>query len=274
MKAAPLDHINRLRAEIELDEEGRMQLENIVASARDALVVVNARLGMSRTRLKRAKADFFRHVQTPPCCHESPRDKRAQGGGDGRARYRCRSQGDGVSKRTELEAAFLDGLITRAEFEQQLLILQQPDSLIETVRAQAAPRAGRQYGPCFYCGGKADTLDHRMPRERGGSDRSENLVPACRNCNGQKGTLAVEEYRIFLMLERARPPTPFPGEENTISVDRDWLLCASAAPPRRDQRDPDWRVKREARRRAANARARASRIERIRPYLGMAGQAE
>ena len=36
-----------------------------------------------------------------------------------------------------------------------------------------------------YCGGPADTVDHVLPRSRGGGDTWFNLVAACRSCNGR-----------------------------------------------------------------------------------------
>ena len=64
---------------------------------------------------------------------------------------------------------------------------------------------------CFYCGKPLDiatrTIDHVIPRSRGGSNRKENLVPACRPCNEAKGALTIKEYR-----EQVRPGRPFHGE--------------------------------------------------------------
>jgi len=40
---------------------------------------------------------------------------------------------------------------------------------------------------CAYCSEPADTLDHVLPRFKGGLTVRENLVPACRPCNGAKG---------------------------------------------------------------------------------------
>ena len=39
---------------------------------------------------------------------------------------------------------------------------------------------------CCYCGGAASTIDHVMPRSRGGRDTWENLVAACLKCNNLK----------------------------------------------------------------------------------------
>lgn len=40
---------------------------------------------------------------------------------------------------------------------------------------------------CAYCGEPADTLDHVIPRFHGGLTIRQNLLAACRSCNGSKG---------------------------------------------------------------------------------------
>src|SRR5439155_2183539 len=49
---------------------------------------------------------------------------------------------------------------------------------------------------CAYCGGSLLPLelDHVVPRSRGGSDRSSNLVAACHGCNQQKGNQPIEVF--------------------------------------------------------------------------------
>ena len=39
---------------------------------------------------------------------------------------------------------------------------------------------------CAYCGSKADTVDHVVPRSRGGDHTWENCVAACSTCNHRK----------------------------------------------------------------------------------------
>jgi 5-methylcytosine-specific restriction protein A len=41
---------------------------------------------------------------------------------------------------------------------------------------------------CRYCGGPATTVDHLIPKARGGTDDDGNLVAACRPCNSAKGS--------------------------------------------------------------------------------------
>jgi len=50
---------------------------------------------------------------------------------------------------------------------------------------------------CVYCGYsniKMLTLDHVIPQSKGGKDTWDNLVTACRQCNGEKSDLTLEEY--------------------------------------------------------------------------------
>jgi 5-methylcytosine-specific restriction endonuclease McrA len=39
---------------------------------------------------------------------------------------------------------------------------------------------------CRYCGGEANTVDHVLPKARGGTDDPSNLVAACARCNYSK----------------------------------------------------------------------------------------
>ena len=63
---------------------------------------------------------------------------------------------------------------------------------------------------CQYCGQRTYelTLDHVVPRHRGGSHTWENLVSACRACNHRKGGRTPEEARMKL---RTTPRRPFVG---------------------------------------------------------------
>lgn len=36
---------------------------------------------------------------------------------------------------------------------------------------------------CHYCGGPAGTVDHVIPKAKGGTDHPTNLVAACARCN-------------------------------------------------------------------------------------------
>src|SRR5207253_4099602 len=53
---------------------------------------------------------------------------------------------------------------------------------------------------CQYCGRQTSdlTLDHVVPRHRGGGHTWENLVTACKACNHRKGGKALDETRLRL----------------------------------------------------------------------------
>jgi 5-methylcytosine-specific restriction endonuclease McrA len=62
---------------------------------------------------------------------------------------------------------------------------------------------------CQYCGtstGKL-TLDHVVPRSRGGDSVWENVVTSCAPCNLKKGNRLLDEAEMRL-LTSPRPPTP------------------------------------------------------------------
>lgn len=59
---------------------------------------------------------------------------------------------------------------------------------------------------CQYCGSPKDlTLDHVIPRSRGGKSTWKNLVTACRRCNARKGSLTPEKVGLKLRTEPHRP---------------------------------------------------------------------
>ncbi|MGO3884822.1 MAG: HNH endonuclease [Mycetocola sp.] len=59
---------------------------------------------------------------------------------------------------------------------------------------------------CGYCGRQAATIDHILPRSRGGVDSWENLVACCARCNNVKGARTVAEMNWHL---RTTPKMPF-----------------------------------------------------------------
>ena len=50
---------------------------------------------------------------------------------------------------------------------------------------------------CVYCGDnnhRTLTIDHVIPQSKGGGNTWDNLVTACKKCNGEKADLSLEEY--------------------------------------------------------------------------------
>ena len=66
----------------------------------------------------------------------------------------------------------------------------------------------RDGGRCQYCGHRAESIDHVVPRSRGGSHTWENVVAACRRCNAGKRDRLLEETTMRLTR---RPEAPRPG---------------------------------------------------------------
>jgi 5-methylcytosine-specific restriction endonuclease McrA len=55
---------------------------------------------------------------------------------------------------------------------------------------------------CQYCGAQAESIDHVVPRSRGGTHVWENVVAACRRCNTRKEDRLLDEAGFVLR----RPP--------------------------------------------------------------------
>ena len=67
----------------------------------------------------------------------------------------------------------------------------------------------RDRNQCQYCGvvlpsGEL-TLDHVVPRSRGGNSTWENLVACCHSCNRRKGNRMLAEIDDMLLLRDPRP---------------------------------------------------------------------
>ena len=63
----------------------------------------------------------------------------------------------------------------------------------------------RDSNRCGYCGRTAATIDHVLPRSRGGANSWENLVACCLGCNNTKSDRTPQEMGWELLLT-PRPP--------------------------------------------------------------------
>jgi 5-methylcytosine-specific restriction endonuclease McrA len=65
----------------------------------------------------------------------------------------------------------------------------------------------RDHYTCQYCGRQAGdlTIDHVVPKSKGGSHSWENLVSACKPCNHRKGGKTLAEARLTLKRAPAEP---------------------------------------------------------------------
>lgn len=76
---------------------------------------------------------------------------------------------------------------------------------------------------CAYCGAKADTVDHVVPRSRGGGHTWENCVAACSACNHRKADKLLSELGWTLVAT----PLPPKGQH--------WRLLSTVK-----ELDPAW----------------------------------
>jgi 5-methylcytosine-specific restriction endonuclease McrA len=62
---------------------------------------------------------------------------------------------------------------------------------------------------CQYCGERRHdlTIDHIVPRSRGGIDSWENVCAACLKCNVKKGDRTPREAGLALLTTPRRPPS-------------------------------------------------------------------
>jgi len=76
-------------------------------------------------------------------------------------------------------------------------LYQHSEELLYNLEATSSSEAKRKWrqsikdkwnNQCAYCGNEENlTLDHIIPRSKGGSDRATNVLCACNKCNHSKG---------------------------------------------------------------------------------------
>jgi 5-methylcytosine-specific restriction endonuclease McrA len=58
---------------------------------------------------------------------------------------------------------------------------------------------------CGYCGGRATTHDHIVPKSQGGRDEWMNAIAACTKCNSRKANRTPQEAGMPLLFEPTIP---------------------------------------------------------------------
>ncbi|MFC5996691.1 HNH endonuclease [Pseudonocardia hispaniensis] len=99
---------------------------------------------------------------------------------------------------------------------------------VPMTRSGVLRRDGRR---CAYCGKRADTVDHVVPRSRGGAHTWENCVAACRACNSRKADRLIEELGWTLRTHPA-PPSRSAGGVLVLTAEplpawKPWLTAAA-----------------------------------------------
>lgn len=87
----------------------------------------------------------------------------------------------------------------------------------------------RDKGCCFYCGmsltWNSKTVDHVIPKSKGGPHRAWNLVIACQPCNKAKGDSSPTPAQMDVVLRRKIL------HETRISIGQAIELCKRGANP-------------------------------------------
>ncbi len=82
----------------------------------------------------------------------------------------------------------------------------------------------RDRGTCSYCGSKRQlTIDHVVPRSKGGKSNWTNLVTACHRCNVQKGDKTPEQAGLNLLVQPFKPSLSFFLAEYAERQAEEWL---------------------------------------------------
>jgi len=82
--------------------------------------------------------------------------------------------------------------------------IRRPRPKVRLTRKEVFARDG---WACVYCGKQTKdlTLDHVLPRHRGGQHTWENLVSACKPCNHRKAGRTPAEAKMAMPREPAQP---------------------------------------------------------------------
>lgn len=82
----------------------------------------------------------------------------------------------------------------------------------------------RDSNKCQYCGRKSVemTMDHIIPKSRGGLESWENLVTACVKCNNIKGNRTPEEAGMKLLSNPRKPNHIMFLKQHIGNIDQAW----------------------------------------------------
>ncbi|MEX2591819.1 MAG: HNH endonuclease [Anditalea sp.] len=82
----------------------------------------------------------------------------------------------------------------------------------------------RDQNECQYCGAKKIlTIDHVIPKSKGGKTNWKNLITACHQCNTQKGDRTPEQAGFELKYKPFRPTLSYFLAEYAEKNAEEWL---------------------------------------------------
>lgn len=79
---------------------------------------------------------------------------------------------------------------------------------------------------CQYCGGRATTVDHIIPRSRRGKSTWDNMVGACEACNMRKGDRTPQQAGMLLLRAPRHPPSRIAFEISKYPHLQKWWLSS------------------------------------------------
>ena len=114
-----------------------------------------------------------------------------------------------------------------------------------------------QLNLCFYClKENPDTVDHLIPKSKGGSHHKDNLVAACKKCNDRKADLNADEFIAIISQ----------GEEAYIQHKKEQKREKNRIEMRRKRLDPAYVEKQKKQQRASRVKNREKHILRHKKY--------
>jgi len=103
---------------------------------------------------------------------------------------------------TSVQRGFV--LVTKGKAEVLLKYIRFRTRLNKPNRSRIYKRDGYE---CVYCGSKKNlTLDHVIPKSRGGSNEWTNLVTCCSKCNRDKDNKTPDEAKMKMLKQAFEPP--------------------------------------------------------------------
>lgn len=84
--------------------------------------------------------------------------------------------------------------------EKQLKYRRRKSKVKNTVRDKIFRRDNHR---CLECGSREDlTIDHVIPKSKGGTNKSDNLITLCKSCNTKKGNKTHQKYVLMSINQR------------------------------------------------------------------------
>ena len=83
----------------------------------------------------------------------------------------------------------------------------------------------RSNGKCVYCGAKATEIDHVIPKAKGGTNSSYNLVASCKSCNQMKSNKTLKEFGKIMNKDYSHlKPKRLPKDAAIVQIARNYMV--------------------------------------------------